>query len=811
MQTLLSDLVYGLRELRKRPGFTLTAVISLALGIGATTAVFSVIYAVLINPFPYREADRIVELHLKDKSGNERSVSLTGPEIAQLRKARSIENVVALDEWNLTTTDSDLPEDVSATYLSGDAAEHFGIPALLGRWLIPSDAPYGQEPQRVVVLTYKFWQRYYGGDPAIVGRTLQLVHKNYQVVGVMPPRFRWHDCDIYVPQKLAGDPNFRLDVSLRLRSGVTLEQANTDLQPIFEHFARVSPASFPDKFRVNVRSIVDLYARPLGPVLYLLLGAVGLLLVIGCTNVSILLLARGRQRQHELAVRAAIGASRSRIVRQLLTESFTIAMAGTLLGVLLAWKGVPLIAAWLPAGSFPSEAVITINVPVLLFSVGLAFLTALVFGISPALQLSRTDIGGLMQSSTRRIAGAANGHRTHNVLVASQVALTLLLLTSAGAAAKGFLRLTSAELGYDPRNTMSVPIPVHQNAYITWKERTEYFEQLRAKIASMPEVETAALSTNATPPSNGNESKMEVMGDTAKETPRIRLNFVSPEYFPALRIPLMEGRVWDRVETMRGAPVAVINRTMAKRYWPNGGAIGKQVRFPAMTDSPPYSPAAPGSDGWMQIIGVVADVRNDGLRNPVKPAVYVSYAAKMRMNTQILVHARVTPLTILRAVREQLVQVDPEQQVMGRVRDLNEWITSLREYAQQRLVAMLFGIFSMLALALAAVGLYSVVSYGVASRTNEFGVRMALGARRTDVIRVVLAATALNVGGGIVAGLVLSFVLDRIEAKWVTESSRDPLLLAGVSLVLILAAALAGFLPARRAASVDPMVALRYE
>ena len=268
--------------------------------------------------------------------------------------------------------------------------------------------------------------------------------------------------------------------------------------------------------------------------------------------------------------------------------------------------------------------------------------------------------------------------------------------------------------------------------------------------------------------------------------------------------------MWDRTETMRGAPVALINKTLAQRYWPNGGAVGHAVRIPNLKDEPPYSPAAPESGGWLRIVGIVGDARDDGLRNPVKAAIYVPYTLRLRMFTQILVRTRVAPLSILRAVRAQLIQVDPEQQAM-RVRDLDAWITNLQEYAQQRLVAMLFGIFSILALALAAVGLYSVVSYGVASRTNEFGIRMALGARRADVLRIVLSATALSVGSGVAAGLVLSLVLDSVAAKWITETSRDPLILACVTLLLACASALACFLPARRAASVDPMVALRYE
>jgi predicted permease len=390
------------------------------------------------------------------------------------------------------------------------------------------------------------------------------------------------------------------------------------------------------------------------------------------------------------------------------------------------------------------------------------------------------------------------------------VALTLLMLTAAGAASKGFLRLVNTNLGYDPHQTMSVPIPIHENTYKSWKERSEYFEQIRTRIAAMPQVMAAGISTNATPPANGSDNRIEIMGTSVAEKPVVRVNFVSPEYFPVLRIPLSQGRVWDGAETRRGAQLAVINQTMARQYWPKGDAIGHEFRIPGLKDEPPYQPAAAGSEGWLQIVGVVADARNDGLRNSIKPAVYVPYTLRMRMFTQMLVRARVPPLSMLRDVRAQLVQIDREQQVM-RVRDLEGWITGLSEYAQQKVVATLFGVFSVLALLLAGAGLYSVVSYGVATRTNEFGIRMALGAKAGDVVRIVLAATFVNVGAGLAAGLALSAAFDRIAAKWVTESSRDPMILAGVTVLLVAVAGLACVAPARRAASVDPMEALRYE
>jgi putative ABC transport system permease protein len=810
VHSLLFDLRYTARELRKRPTFALTAILSLALGIAATSAVFSVVYAVLIDPFPYPGADRLMELRLVDKAGNDRFMGLNGPQIEQVRQLKSIESVACMNWWNLTTTDGDLPEDVQSMYISPGSPSHWATPALKGRWLIPSDAPPGEDAQRVVVLGYQFWQRYFLGDPGVIGRKIQLVHKSYEIVGVMPPRFKWGQAEIYLPLKVTQDPNIGFGVSYKLRPGISVAQANAELQPIMEQFAKQRPSQYPEQFRVEMRSITELYARPLGPTLYLLLGAVASLLLIGCANVSILLLARGTERQQELAVRAAVGADRLRIVRQLLSESLAIAAAGTSLGVILAWRSLALITAWLPENSFPAESVIKMNLPVLFFSVGLAFATAILFGLSPAIQLSRPDVARLMQGSGRRIAGSSNAKRVHRAMVAAQVALTLLLLSAASAAGKGFLRLLKTDLGYDPHLTMSVPIPVHDHTHISWQDRSQYFEQIRAKIAAMPEVVAAGISTNATPPANGFDQTIEIMGRAEVGKPDVRLNFISPEYFPLLRIPLAAGRVWDHAETMRGAPLAVINQALARLYWPNGDAIGHQIRILGLKSEPPYQPGAPEGEGWLQIVGLVTDVLDDGLRNPVKPAVYLPYTLHMAMFTQILVRTRIPPMSLLHNVRAQIVQIDPDQQVMH-VRDLESWITGLQEYSQQRLVAALFGIFSVLALALAVVGLYSVVSYSVATRTNEFGIRMALGAKGSDVFRMVLSSTAVNVGFGLAAGLLLCIAFNKLSTRWVMESSRNPWILAGVTLVLIAAAALACFVPARRASSIDPMEALHYE
>jgi len=812
MQSLLQDLRYGFRQLRKSPGFTVVAVLSLALGIGATTAVFSVVYAVVLDPYPYAQSERMIHLTVTTKATEDWWPGFTGPQFQKIAESPFVESAFAQDQWNLTTTGGDVPEDVDAAYLTGNAFNQLGVPALAGRGLLPSDAPEGQDPQPVAVLGYKFWQRHYNGERDVVGKTIQLVHKNYTIVGIAQSRFSWGDADVYLPLKLTADPSRAYNVEVKLKPGVTHAAVNAEFQSLFEQFANETPKHFPQEaFRVKVQGFNDRFMRQIGPTLYLLLGSVALLLLIGCGNVSILLLARGTAREHEFAVRSAVGAGRVRLIRQLLTESLVLSLTGAFLGILLAYRLVATIAEMLPQFSFPHEAAIRINLPVLCFSVGLAIFTGVFFGLSPAMQFSRPEVSQVMQASTKKVLGGVRGRRIHNTLIAGQIALTLLLLASAGAAITGFIKLSHSRLGYNPHNVMSVGIPVHDNTYTTWDARAQYFTQLMQKVAAMPQVKMAGLSTNGTPPSNGADNKFEILGKPASEDQHARLNFVSHEYFPVLQIPLMQGRLWDDSETKRGARVAVINQTLAKQFFPGDDAVGHQIRLPNLKADPPITLAIPESSDWLEIVGVVGDALDDGLGRAVKPGIYIPYTIWMRPFTQILVRTDGPPLSILHDVRKQVQSIDPDQQTMGTIRSLEEWITDQREWAQQHLVAMLFGGFAALALSLAAVGLYSVVSYTVAQRTNEFGIRMALGAQRQDVLRIVFLSTASSVVTGIVVGILLSLAMKRIVAQWAQGSSINFAVLVGVTLVLGLVAAVACVLPAHRASTVDPMQALRYE
>lgn len=811
MSSLLQDLRYSLRQLLNNPGISGTAILSLALGIGATVSVFSLIYSVLMNPWPYQGADRIANIALLDKSGEGQGYGLDGPQTRELVKAKSLEYVVAFNGWNLTVTGSDVPEDVQAMYFTGNVFQMLGVPAMLGRYFLPSDAPDGQDPQPVIVLNYKFWKRHYNGDRSIVGKTIQLVHKTYTVIGVMPPHFGFLGPDVYLPLKLSGSASEQYGTFVKLRPGIKPEAAAAELEPYFQEFRKQTPDHYPKDYKkLVIQNLSYWVLHTISKTLYLLFGAVGLLLAIGCGNVSILLLARGTARQHEFAVRSAVGASSGRIVRQLLTESLILAITGAGLGVFLSYWSLGFIVARLPESSFPNEADFRIHVPVLLFSVGLAVITGLLFGLSPALQLARPEIGAVMQSSTRKVAGSVRGKRLHSALIAGQIALTLLLLTAAGVAIQGFVRMLHVNLGYNPHNVMSVGIPVHEHTFSTWVERSDYFTQLRDRIATLPDVVSTGISTNATPPDSGWTQPFELQGRTAGEDQKASVNFVDSRYFSTLAIPLRNGRLWEEAELKRGAPMAVVNETFVKHYFADRNPLNGAIRISRLKSEPPERLVAPGADGWLQIIGVTADALDDGLDKPAKPAIYLPYTVNMWMWTQILVRSRADPRTILHSVKQQIVAVNADQQAtLWDDGVLESWIRNQPVFARGRLVSVLFGAFSILALFLAAIGLYSVVSYSVVQRTNEFGIRMALGAPKRHVLQIVFASAGISVGLGILAGLGLSFVLTRFIARWVENASASPLILLAASSLLLAVAAMACLLPARRASAVDPMTALR--
>ncbi len=799
MQILLQDLRFAFRQILRNPGFSITAVLSLTLGIGATVAVYSILYDAVLHPWPYAGIDRICDVWITDNAGREDTWGLTGPQIRQLRQTHAVEDVAAFDYTSI------------AILTSGSAFQFLGLTPLLGRYIVPSDAPDGQDPQPVAVLSYKFWQRHYRGDPAVVGKTIQVTHKTYTILGVMPPRFTWMDGDIYLPLKMESDQAHRYGTKIKLRPGISMAAAEGEFRPLFQEFDRQTPNVFPKQFKIGVRGLAETYTRDLKKTMALLFGAVALLLAIGCGNVSILLLARGTARQHEFAIRSAVGASGFRLVRQLLTESLLLSLTGAGLGVFVAYQAIGFIIPRLPDHSYPYEADFHINLPVLFFSVGLALLSGIVFGLFPALQSAQPEISQVMQAGTRRLTGDVKGRRLHTALIAGQIALTLLLMTSAAAAIQAFIHMNRVPLGYDPQHVMSIGIPIRENAHTTWADRVRFFTRLREKIGEMPGVTATGISTNATPPDSGWVLPVEILGKPASQSQEAHAEFVSPEYFTTLQIPLLRGRSWDQAEIARGATQVLVNQAFVRHYLNGGEALGHSVRMSQIKNTPPNRLTATGSDGWLPIIGVVGDSLDDGLEKPTAPAVYAPYSLMTVPWTQVLVRTQGEPLAMLSSIRKQIASLDPDQQIFNDVRDLQGWIQREPEFARARLISMLFGAFAILALVLAAVGLYSVVSYTVLQRTSELGVRVALGAGRHDVLRLVAFSAGTSVGLGIIVGLALSFGLNRLVARWIESGTRDPVMILAVSGLLILVAAFACLIPARRALAIDPMAALRRE
>ena len=820
------DIRYGLRALRRNPGFAAVAVLSLALGIGATTAMFSLIYAVLLHPFPYASADRIMNPVLIDpRYPDEFSYfELSKAQLDDVRLAAPVDSVLGFEASHIEITGGGLPEDVLGIYLTENAESFFGVRPLLGRNIEPSDAEKGG--RSIAVLNYRFWQRHFGGDPHVIGRTLEIDHASYTVVGVMPRSFAFNDiagvADVYLPASLmraVGNGSALSYVPwIKLRPNVTVAAANAALEPVVREMKK--PHSGVISWHLALQPIIQPYQQDLGRTFQLLTAGVVLLLIIGCANCSILLLARGRTRQHELAIRRAIGASRWRIVRQLLVEALVISCTGAVLGVAASYwlARLPLM---LSPDSFPAESFIRINASLLAFSVALALVCGTLFGLAPALRLSRNDPARALPGRQAGSVAAPARHRW-SVLIAAQVALTLLLMATAGTAIRGFLRLTQMPLGYDPANVMQIGISLHVQNPAEWSRlqsreaRAAYIEQIRQKIASLPRVSTVAVGIDATPPDADVQSSFIVDGSGDGEQPQARVMLVDQRYFAALRIPLLEGRVWNADENSRGDFVAVVNHAFSRRYLSSSQAMGRQLRIPGLTAHMRYEVVSAQSTAWRQIIGVVGDARNGGVDQPVVPAIFIPYTSGTRAWVQFLARTEGDPLSCLHSIRAAIASVASDQQISNSFSasnstfTLSEAIERDAQYSRQRLFSLLFGVFSFMALGLAMVGIFSLVAYSVAQRTTEFGVRLALGAPRTHVLWVAARIALVSVAGGIVVGLAVDSFLGAVLAHWMQNVFAVGSLFAAAAL-LALGALLACLLPARHAIAVPPAEALRYE
>ena len=778
----------------------------MSLGIGATAAVYSVLYGVLIDPYPYRDAKRLAFITIHYKQGNG-EIFFTLPEIDQLRNAKSVEELLAQNDESMVITESEIPQSVKVLEISGGGFQVLGAPPLMGRVFTASEAREGVDPPPVAVISYLFWKSHFASAPDVVGKTLDLNQHKYTVIGVVGPRFTWHDSEVYLPLPASMDAKHRFETLVRLRPGISTDTAGSELTGFVQQFAHAEPTMVRQSaYTIKVETLNDWLLGQFKGTLLLLFVAVALLLLIGCGNVSILMLARGTARLQELATRLALGASRWRIVRQLLTESVVLSVAGGVLGMALAYAAIRLIVGLLPEYSIPHEVVISLNVPVLLFITGVSVAVGILAGLSPALQFSSPHISQMVQSSGTR-STTSHGARTRSALIVGQIALTVLMLAGAGAAMRNFLQAYAASLGFDTHHILMLDLAFPDKNFTTWQGGVTYQDALLEKIKTTPGVSMVADSLTGTPPNSRWLQPVQVVGSALDNGLQSDVALVSADYFSVLRIPVLEGRTPTREEVLHGTHVATVSRTFVDRYFGGGSAIGKLIQPTRFSELPPGMLAAPNIKDPFQIVGVVGDVRNNGLHRPTLPEVYLPSSMVAVPGDTILVRTPGNPEALVHDVSVNVRALNQNQAVY-RATNLDEFF-SMFVWSHERFIAALFGVFSLVALGLAAIGISSVVAYAVEQRTREFGIRMALGAPQWNVLLLTLASTARTTGAGVIFGILLSIGLSNPVQRWTESSMRDARVLGIIAAIFFLASGAACMLPARRATRIDPIIALR--
>lgn len=812
MDSLWQDLRYGLRGLRNQPAFTALAALALALGIGATTAIFSVIYNVLLNPFPYKEAHRVVAPQIREASrANQGGRSYyRGPEFLDYLEASTVfEDVIANGNEDVLYTTKEGTEFLGAGLMSPNTFAFLGVPAQIGRALAPDDAKPGAPP--VFVMAYKTWLKYFNLDPGVVGQTYTLNGVPTTCVGVMPKRFTKLAADIYKPITLDRASPQTTDgffmFQARLKPGVTIEQAEAEFTLIARRLAKVYPQNYPKEFVVKIVSWVDNVVGPFRQTLNMLAAAVGLLLLIACTNVANMLLARGTAREKEMAIRASLGASRGRLVRQLLIENVLLALIGTAAGCVLAHVGLKAVIALIPDGAIPRESEIRLNTPALLFSLGVAGATAVLFGLVPALLTARKDLVDPLKDARKGGAGSRGGV-FRNTLVVVEVALSLVLLVGAGLMMRSFIKLQSVELGYDAEQVLFVRVPLPRGQYETAAAKQRFFRELISRVQALPGI-TAVTTATSLPPYGGIGTEMTVLGQAASsETRNAVLQLCSEDYFKTLGLRLLRGRLLSEVDVADARKVAVINQAMVSKYFGDEDPIGRRIQFKRFASMP----NAREEDSVFEVIGVASDAMNSGVRDPVRPEAFLPFTVTGAFERVIMVRAAGNPLALVNTVRREVWAQD--RNVAVTMTDSLANFLKTYTYSQPRFVLTILAVFACVGLALVTLGVYSVIAYTVSRQTHEFGIRMALGATRGDVLRLVMRSGVLLTGLGVVIGTLVSLGLTQVlktqDHLW-QVSPRDPITLAAVVVVVMLVSLAACYFPARRATRVDPMVALRCE
>jgi putative ABC transport system permease protein len=797
METLLQDLRYGIRLLVKRPGFTVVAIITLALGIGANTAIFSVVNAVLLRPLPYPDPERLVTLRSNQSLPDLDDIKAQGQAFESFGGA-----VMQAQDF----TGEAEPLQVQAALVNADLFKALGAKAAIGRTISDDEDRFGGEP--VVVLSHAFWQRHFGGEPGVIGKTMPLSGNNYTIIGVMPPDFTMprESADVWAAVRVANPiaAQFRgvhfLRTYFRLKPGVSIAQAYSEM----ENIDRWLEKQYPEENKNRRTELIPLHERVVGSTrmaLLILFGAVGLVLLIACANFANLLLARAAARQQEIIIRAALGAGRVRLVRQMVTESVLLSVMGGAVGLVLATWGIDLLIALKPA-NLPRLSAIGIDLWVLAFTFGISILTGIVFGLAPAISASHLNVNESLKEGTRGSTGGTASYFLRSLLVISEIALALVLLIGAGLLIKGLWLLRSVDPGFKTENILTMRIELPESRYKEIPKQTAFRQNLLDGLNSLTGVEAGMISEL---PLSGDQLTHNFVIEgrppvAVGEEPELMTRSVGGDYFRALGIPLLQGRDFGAQDRSDTPMVGLVNESFVREYFPDESPIGARISW------------ARGPRMWMTIIGIVGDVKHFGLNQPEAPAFYSSYAQlnqSWKRWMYMAVRSDMDMATLTAEVKKQIWAIDKLIPVT-KVQTMREVMAA--SIAGQQFNMTLMGIFAGVALVLAAVGIYGVASYSVTQRTREIGIRMALGAQGSDVLRLILRQGAMLAAIGVAIGVVAAFALTRFMSSLLYGvSATDPLTFAVISLVLAGVALVACFVPARRATKVDPMVALRYE
>jgi putative ABC transport system permease protein len=808
MGTLWQDVRFGLRMIMKKPGVSIIAVVALALGIGANTAIFSVVNTVLLRPLPYKDPGRIVFVFWRAPKLSDEDFPASAPDFLDWRAQNTVfERMAAISGESFNLTGAGEPERIQSASVSADLFPLLGVNPARGRAFTAEEEQQGRE--HVVIMGYELWQRRFGGNPNLVGQSITLNGEPYTVVGIMGRDFHFPEgverIDLWIP--LSFKPEILdkrghryLFVVGRLKEGVSFQQAQVEMNALAARMAQAYPGTNTD-WSVKLQTLHDALTEDVSTALFVLLGAVGFVLLIACANVANLQLARAAARQREVAIRLALGASRLRLVRQFLIESTLLSLIGGAAGLLLAVWGLDALRLTLPE-DLPRLEQIGIDMPVLFFTLTVSIATGILLGLVPALQATKPDLIEALKEGSQSVAGGRHRNRVRSLLVIVEVALALVLLIGAGLMMKSFWRLRDVRPGFDPHNLLTMQITLPEAKYEEGAEQANFFRELVQRVETIPGVLSVGYSTDP-PLTDDSRGDLTIEGQPPRapgDEQTATYGGVSPGYFKAMGIPLIKGRTFSNEDREDSERVVVVSSFFASRFFPGQDPIGKRIKQGGEDDD----------SEWMTIVGVVGDIHHYGLSAAVSSEMYMPFAQAPEPEITLVVRSAAgNPSSLLPAIKHEVEAIDKDQPIFGAVtmeRLLSDSVAS------QRLSVTLLGLFAGLAFLLACVGIYGVISYTVTQRTHEIGVRIALGAGTRDILRLVVGHGMIMVAIGLGVGLLASFALTRVMSSLLFNvSTTDPATFILVSLLLALVSFLASYIPARRATRVDPMIALRYE